>query len=103
MSVNLTAEQEAQAIRLAEQLKQQAGGPLLAIARLLVATDESTLFGATEFAVRKHALEVISQAYSLHLSQKKTATAARPSTAHYADKRRRTTVIASAARKASAE
>jgi hypothetical protein len=61
MTVNLSPEQEAQAVQLAEQLKQQAGGPLLAIARLLIATDESTLFGATEFAIRKHALEVISQ------------------------------------------
>ncbi len=98
MSVNLTSEQEAQAVQLAEQLKQQAGGPLLAIARLLVATDESTLFGATEFAVRKHALEVISQAYSLHLSQKKTATAARRSTVRNAVKPQHTTESANAIR-----
>ena len=71
MSVNLTAEQEAEAHRLVEQLKQQAEDPLLAIARLLVASDEHTLFGQTEFAIRKHALEVISQAYNLHLAEKK--------------------------------
>ena len=98
MTVNLSPEQEAQAVQLAEQLKQQAGGPLLAIARLLIATDESTLFGATEFAIRKHALEVISQAYSLHLSQKKTATAAHPSTARSAAKPRHTTSSANAIR-----
>jgi hypothetical protein len=103
MSVTLTPEQEAQAVQLAEQMKEQAGGPFLAIARLLVATDESTLFGATEFAVRKHALEVISQAYSLHLDQKKTATAGPPSTARCVAERRDSTAIASATRKGSAE
>ena len=98
MSVNLTSEQEAQAVQLAEQMKQKAGDPFLAIARLLVATDESTLFGATEFAVRKHALEVVSQAYALHLDQKKTAIVARPSTVRSADEPPRTTAIASATR-----
>jgi hypothetical protein len=103
MSVNLTADQEAEAHRLVEQLKQQAADPLLAIARLLVASDESTLFGRTEFAIRKHALDVISQAYNLHLAEKKTATGAARSTAHSAAKRRRTTGTASGMRKASGE
>src|SRR5438874_13807521 len=103
MSVNLTAEQEAEAHRLVEQLKQQAEDPLLAIARLLVASDEHTLFGQTEFAIRKHALEVISQAYNLHPAEKKTATGAARSTVRRAGKRRRTTETASDMRKASGE
>jgi len=103
MSVTLTPEQEAQAVKLAAQMKEHASDPFLAIARLLVATDESTLFGATEFAVRKHALELVSQAYSLHLGQKKTATAGRPSTVPCVAERQRTTVIAGAVPKVSVE
>lgn len=103
MSVNLTAEQEAEAHRLVEQLKQQAEDPLLAIARLLVASEEHTLFGQTEFAIRKHALELISQAYNLHLAETKTAIGAAPSTVRSAGKRRRTTGNARVMRKASAE
>jgi hypothetical protein len=103
MSIILTAEQEVQARQLAEQLKQQAEDPFLAIARLLVATDESTLFGATEFAIRKHALELISKAYSLHLAQKKTATEVRRSPARNAGKRQATTETEIAIRNALAE
>ena len=103
MSVTLTAEQEAEAHRLVEQLKEQAGDPLLAIARLLVTTDERTLFGATEFAIRKHALELIGQAYSTHLAEKKTATAAPRSPAGTAVKPRRTTATGNEVRRASAE
>jgi len=80
-----------------------ANDALLAIARLLVASDEHTLFGQTEFAIRKHALEVISQAYNLHLAEKKTATGAARSTVRSAGKRRRTTETASDMRKASGE
>jgi hypothetical protein len=101
MSVNLTAEQEAEALRLVERLKHQAEDPLLAIARLLVASDEQTLFGQTEFAIRKHALDVIAKAYNLHLAEKKTATGAARSTVRSAVKRRRTTGTASGTRKAS--
>ncbi len=86
MSTTLTAEQEVQARELAAQLQLQAGDSFLAIARLLVATDEASLFGATEFAIRQHALHLISQAYSGHLAQKKTATAAPRSTARSAAK-----------------
>jgi hypothetical protein len=103
MSVTLTPEQEAQARRLAEQLKKQAEDPFLAIARLLVVADESTLFGATEFAIRKHAQEIIAQAYSLHLAQKKTAIAARQSPARSANERPPTTATENAVPKASAE
>jgi hypothetical protein len=84
-------------------LKQQADDPFLAIARLLVATEDSTLFGATEFAVRREALHLISKAYSLHLGQKKTATAAHRSPARSAAEQRPFTPIADATPNASAE
>jgi hypothetical protein len=87
MSINLSPEQEAQARQLAEELKKKAEDPFLAIARLLVATDESTLFGATEFTIRKEAQRLIGEAYSLHLDQKKTAIGARRSRVRNADKR----------------
>ena len=91
MAVTLSAEQESQARELAERLKEQAGETMLEIARLLVVTDEATLFGATEFAVRQHALQLVGQAYSRHLAEKKTATAVRRSTARSAATPRRFT------------
>ena len=103
MSVNLTAEQEAEAHRLVERLKQQAEDPLLAIARLLVACEEHTLFGDTEFAIRKHALELISRAYNVHLAEKKTAIGVAPSIVRSAAMRRHTTGNASVKPKASGE
>lgn len=103
MSSTLTSEQEAQARKLAEQLKEQAGDSFLGIARLLVAADESNLFGEREFAIRKHALELLGQAYTAHLAGKKTATEARPSTAPTATKPPPSTATASETRKVSAE
>ena len=79
-TLTLTPELEAQAQQLAAQLKEQAGDQFLAVARLLVATEERTLFGQTEFDVRDQVLKLVGQAYTLHLAQKKTATAARRST-----------------------
>ena len=76
MTPTLTPEQETQAQQLAAQLQEQAGDQFLAMARLLVATDERTLFGQTEFAVRDQALQLVGQAYTLHLAQKKPVTAA---------------------------
>ena len=67
---NLTREQEAQAQQLAAQLKEPAGDHFLAIARTLVATEERTLFGQTEFAIRDQILQLLGTAYSLHLGQK---------------------------------
>ena len=45
MTVTLTAEQEAQAQQLAVKMREQAEDQFLAVARLLVATEERTLFG----------------------------------------------------------
>ena len=82
-------------------MKEQAGDQFLAVARLLVATEERTLFGQTEFDVRDQVLKLVGQAYSLHLAQKKTAIAARPSTVRSAAKRPRSTVTARGNRKVS--
>ena len=101
MSTTLTPEQEAQAQELATKMKEQAGDQFLAVARLLVATEERTLFGQTEFDVRDQVLKLVGQAYSLHLAQKKTAIAARPSTVRSAAKPPPSTATARGNRKAS--
>jgi hypothetical protein len=103
MSTPLTVEQEAEAQALADRLRKDADDPFLAIARLLVATDNSTLFGATEFAIRKQAQALIAKAYRLYLAEKKTATSARRSSVPTVTGRRRTTGTGNAKRKASAE
>lgn len=72
----LTAAQEAEAQLLAQRIAQAAEEELLQIARTLVASDPSTLFGATEFQVRDAILRVAAKAYQQHLAQKKTATRA---------------------------
>jgi hypothetical protein len=97
----LTRDQEAQAQQLADQLKQSASEQFLAIARRLIATDEQSLFGQTEFDLRDEALKVVGQAYTLHLAQKKTATTAPPSTAQSAASPPHTTASANESRKAS--
>ncbi len=84
MLATLTAEQETQAQQLADTMKEKAGEHFLAVARILVATEERTLFGQTEFDIRDQFLKLTGQAYTLHLSQKKTVTGAPPSTARSA-------------------
>ena len=74
----LSPAREAQAQQLADALRQAADEELLAIARALVATDEGTLFGDTEFALRDLVHRIGAKAYQTFLAQKKTATAARP-------------------------
>jgi hypothetical protein len=84
-------------------MREQAEDQFLAVARLLVATEERTLFGQTEFAIRDQFLKLTGQAYTLHLAQKKTATAGRRSTARSAAKPPRSIATATATRKASAD
>jgi hypothetical protein len=72
----LSAEREAEARQLAEAIHQAVDAELLAVARTLVATDEHTLFGETEFQVRDLVLKVGAKAYQTFLAQKKMATAA---------------------------
>lgn len=74
----LSPEQEAQAQQLAQAIRQAADEELLAIARALVATDESTLFGDTEFDIRDLVHRVGAKAYQTFLAQKKTAIAGVP-------------------------
>ena len=102
MSTLLTAEQEAEARALADRLRKETDDPFLAIARLLVATDDHTLFGATEFAIRKEAQALIAKAYGVFLAEKKTATSAPPSSARTATAPRTTTGTDHAKRRASA-
>jgi hypothetical protein len=73
----LSPEQEAQAQQLAQALREAADEELLAIARTLVGTEDSTLFGDTEFALRDLVHRIGAKAYQTFLAQKKTATAAR--------------------------
>jgi hypothetical protein len=71
----LSPEREAQAQQLAQALRQAADDDFLAIARALVATDEATLFGDTEFHLRDLLHRLGAKAYQAFLAQKKTATA----------------------------
>jgi hypothetical protein len=72
----LSPEREAEAQQLLLTLRSALDSELLDIARTLVATDESSLFGQTEFDIRDILLKAGSKAYHSFLSQKKTATVA---------------------------
>jgi GGDEF domain-containing protein len=74
----LSPEREAEAQQLAEAIRQAIGEDILNVARTLVATDEATLFGETEFQVRDLVHKAGAQAYQTFLAQKKTATAGPP-------------------------
>ncbi len=74
----LSPEREAEAQQLAQALRQTADDELLAIARALVATDEATLFGDTEFHLRDLVHRLGAKAYQTFLAQKKTVTAGPP-------------------------
>lgn len=74
MKESLTPAQEEQAQKLAQTLVQAAYDDLLRMARTLVVTDNASLFGDTEFAVRDISHDIAAKAYRHHLEQKKTAT-----------------------------
>jgi len=74
----LSPEREAEAQQLLLALREAVDEELLAVARALVATDESTLFGDTEFHLRDLILKAGAKAYQTFLAQKKTATAGPP-------------------------
>jgi hypothetical protein len=76
MKEPLPPAQEAQAQELAAAIAQAAQEDLLAIARDLVACDDASLFGDTEFRVRDAILRVAAKALQQRLAQKKTATRA---------------------------
>ena len=71
---SLSDAQEAQAQKLAQTIAQASYEDILAIARALVASDDASLFGDTEFRVRDAILRVAAKAYEQRLAQKKTAT-----------------------------
>jgi hypothetical protein len=73
----LSAEQEAEAQRLAEVIREATHEDFLRIARLLVTRKERDLFGQAEFTVRDILLRAGAKAYQAHLAEKKTATRAR--------------------------
>lgn len=84
----LTVEQEAEAQRLAKQIQEESQEDILALARLLVSKRESEIFGETEFQARDVVHRVGAKAFTIHLREKKTATAAPASSAATASRRR---------------
>jgi hypothetical protein len=76
MKEALPPAQEEQAQELAQAIASAARDEFLQLARTLVATDRSSLFGATEFKIRDILLRVGTKVYEQHLVQKKTATKA---------------------------
>lgn len=85
---SLTVEQEAEAQRLLLQIQQECREDLLALARLLVSKREAEIFGQTEFLARDVVHQVAAKAFTIHLREKKMATAAPASSAGTASKRR---------------
>jgi hypothetical protein len=74
MKESLSAAQEAQAQKLAQAIAQASYEDILDIARTLVATEDASLFGDTEFTIRATSHRIAAKAYRQHLEQKKTAT-----------------------------
>jgi hypothetical protein len=74
MKESLSGAQEAQAQKLAQAIAQASYEDILDIARTLVATDNASLFGDTEFTVRALSHRIAAKAYRQHLDSKKTAT-----------------------------
>jgi hypothetical protein len=79
MSEPLSPELEQKAQELAARIKSRSADAILDMARRLVATTDDTLFGETEFALRRQALGLVADAYAEHLP-KKVATSEPPST-----------------------
>jgi hypothetical protein len=73
---SLSAEQEREAKLLEGRIRAAVDQEIAALARLLVSTTESELFGATEFQIRDLVLRVGAKAFQEHLRGKKTAIAA---------------------------
>lgn len=74
MKESLTPAQEEQAQKLAQAIATATYDDLLRMARTLVATDNTSLFGNTEFTIRDISHDIAAEAYRQHLEQKKTAT-----------------------------
>jgi hypothetical protein len=73
---SLSAEKEAEAQALAQQIRELAEDEFLQMARLLVSKPDREIFGDTEFQLRDMLLKVGAKALEEHLRQKKTAMSA---------------------------
>ena len=71
MDTDLTPDQEAEARRIFDALKQTADADLLALARLLAAKPDGELLGATEFQVRDRVLRIGAKALEAALDGRK--------------------------------
>ncbi len=69
-----SAEQEAEALALAQRLRELVDEELVEVARLLVGKDDRDIFGDTEFQLRDILLKAGAKALQERLRQKKTAT-----------------------------
>jgi hypothetical protein len=93
-----TPEQDAQARQLGEDIRLQSAEILQEVAEFLAAVPDEELFGDTEFVVRSKVLRIVAAAYQARVSQKKTGTTDRASTARTAAGPPPSTGSASAAR-----
>jgi hypothetical protein len=88
MDTDLTPEQEAEARRIFDALKQSAEADLMALARLLASKADGEIFGATEFQVRDRVHLIGAKAIEAALAgRKKGATKAPAAPARTARKR----------------
>ena len=87
--MELTAEQEAEARRIFEVLKEKADADLMAMARLLASKETGELFGRTEFEIRERVHGIGAKALESALEgRKKRGTSAPASPAGTASARR---------------
>ncbi len=69
--LHLTAEQEAEAQRLAELIAQRAKEEALAMARILVSKKDHEILGATEFEIRERVHKLGAHAIETALAERK--------------------------------
>jgi len=86
--ITLSVEQETEAQRLTQLIQAESHEDILELARLLVSKRESEIFGETEFQARDVVHRVAAKAFTVHLREKKTATAVPASCAATASKPR---------------
>lgn len=87
--MELTPEQEAEARRIFEQLKEKADADLLAMARFLASKSDGEIFGKTELEVRDRVHDLGAKALESALAgRKKGGTSAAASSAGTASARR---------------
>jgi hypothetical protein len=87
--MDLTPEQEAEAQRIFDRLKETADADLMALARLLAGKETGELFGRTEFEVRDRVQAIGAKALESALAgRKKGGTSAAASSAGTASARR---------------